>query len=286
MYRVFSFFWRSLSQSVFVIAMLVFAQDSFAVLNLKLRLPKEKQQYMQAEAFHERLHAKYADLSDARVQTYYKKINPVVSKPDDGTNRWSFPIVIISEKKVFPGSDGTYRHGDISFKIHQPEKFDPTKEMSVIVACHNGRAETMQRCLKDSQTKELYLTRMESYSDLLSNGFIKGAFWRHKLRLKSILRDDNGKAYKIHIESTNERNNPIVVRGMAVVYNKKTEKTEIFFDFVGALGQKIDHVDPVFTCKHTKSHVDKKIFRIHQHKFVSSGCLMKLAFMILANNAF
>ena len=226
-------------------------------------------EFNQAQTFYEKLCMKYDDFSDEQVQVYYKKIKSIASTPQDEPDSWSFLHAVITENneeiKIIPTSDGIYTYKDISFKINNSENFDFTQGVTISVMC-NGIDAGDQRCPIHVETKELCLTGCKSYHDLLTSCFENKAFWRQKLILQAILRVSGHRPYKVTIESVNNKKNPILVQGMAVVYNKNIEKTEILFDFTDLSGVSIDHFDPVFKCNHQKNDIDKKIFRIQDHQ--------------------
>lgn len=225
-------------------------------------------EFDQEQNFYEKLCMKDADYSDEQVQVYYKKIDPVVSTPQDGPDSWSFLHAVITENneeiKILPTSDGTYQYQDISFKINNSEKFDPNQDMTISVM--NGTDTGAQRCFKGFESKKPFLPSFENYNDLLTSRFKNESFLQQKLKLNATLRNSYSKPHKVTIEIVNGKKNPILVQGMAVVYNKNTEKTEIFFDFTDLLGLSIDHFDSVFVCKHKKTDIAKKIFCIHDHQ--------------------
>lgn len=214
--------------------------------------------------FYDKRCTKYVPLLKQEAQLYYKKIQPkITSKPKKGNNEWSSPTIISLGKKI-PPNKGTYHLKDISFKINDLEKFDPTKDVTISATC-NGEMSEVQ-CFKFVETKELYLPRFENYGDLFLKGFTENAYWRQKIVLKAPLRDSNNEIHEITIEYQKGQNNPVMVQGIAVVFNKDTEKTKIFFDFVDVTGQSLDYFQPIATCNHKKSNVDKVVFCIRQHQ--------------------
>lgn len=225
-------------------------------------------EFDQEQNFYEKLCMEYTDYTDDQVQVYYKKIDPVISIPQDGPDSWSFLHAVITENneeiKILPTSDGTYQYQDISFKINNSEKFDPNQDMTILVM--NGTDTGAQRCFKGVESKKTFLPGFENYNDLLTSRFKNEAFLQQKVKLNATLRSSYSKPHKVTIEAVNGKKNPILVQGMAIVYNKNTEKTEMFFDFTDSFGLSVDHFDPVFMCKHRKTDINKKIFCIHDHE--------------------
>lgn len=243
-------------------------------------------EFDQEQNFYEKLCMKNADYSDEEVQFYYKKIDPVISTPQDGIDSWSFLHAVITENneeiKILPTSDGTYHYQDISFKINNSEKFDPNQDMTILVM--NGTDTGAQRCFKGIESKKPFLPGFENYNDLVTSRFKNEAFLQQKVKLNATLRNSYSKPHKVIIESINRKKNPIVAQGIAVVYNKNTEKTEIFFDFTDSLGLSVNYFEPVFVCKHTKTDIGKKIFCIHDHQLFECDAKDVIGFFDTPNN--
>ena len=189
--------------------------------------------YEQGQAFYQKLCDKDPALAGESVQVYYKKIDPVVSNPQPGHDRWSAPIVTIAGNIVRPGLDGTYRHEGISFRIN-----NPTQEVALSIISDDIIDQV------NSEKKEPSLPTLKRYNSLKNSAFIAGGLWRKKIFLDATLQNPEGQSFDIKIESRNERCNPIKVQGMAVVYNKDAQSTKIFFDFADTAGRSIDYSTP------------------------------------------
>jgi len=221
-------------------------------------------EYTQAHNFHDRLKHTHPEWVQDGTQAYYKKIRAITSKPSAaGVDEWYPNTVAIDGNEIMQNSDGVYAHNGISFDLNSRVNFDPNKSLNISIA-HNNKSVNVHFA-KVEQIKVPGLTHFQSYNELLQAAGNNKFSLIHKITLKGIVHVRGERPHVILIEAVNGHQQPIVLQGMQIVYNKDEGTTRIFFDFVDAAHEPVSFIDPI-ECKHTSVVADKTVFCIKDHK--------------------
>ncbi len=204
------------------------------------------------------------ECANADSQVFYKEINPkITTQPPTGIDKWSVPKVSSMGTKI-PLTNGAYHIGNISFKINDVEHFDPTKQVTITATC-NGEIDEVPCVISETQRKP-WRTQPECFQDLFRETFIKGTWLETTIVLTAELQDTSGKVFAIKLESKHELKKPLTIQGMSVIFNEV--ETKIYLDFIDTTAEQlpINYFEPIYTCKHKKPVLDKKVFFIKDHE--------------------
>lgn len=220
---------------------------------------------IRAQEFHANLCNAHPEWFQEGVRAYYKTINSHVPEFQREANQWSFTV---AGQPIGRGADRIYRMRDrnqeISFTIPPVTNFDQDPEL--IISLTRGGVSNEVRCIKVVDQKELVLTGLNSYRELLNNAQQNKIWWVRKVTFEGTLHRRDEEPCIIKIEGMSRRKNPISVNGMEISYREDQEKTNIFFDLADSSGRSLDYFIPIFTCDHRKFGDDKKVYRIINHQ--------------------
>lgn len=222
---------------------------------------KAQNEFAQEEAFHTKLIQQ--DLIQEGALSYYKKITPILSNPNDlRADRWLIITVSIRGQIIRPNANGIYTHDGISFTIN-PETFEPTQPN--LMATHNNILYEVP--LNASSEKKVPVPPgFDSYDALLSAIKNHKFSLRRYVTLEGIVEIPDENPCVISIKCKKQRTEPIKLRGMEIVCGKnKNITTKIFLDFTDQDNESIELCNPI-ECAHAEVTVDKTVICIRDHK--------------------
>jgi len=220
--------------------------------------------YSQEYNFHEKLCDQ--DIIDGDSRAYYKKFDPseFQSNPNCEDDRWVSAIAFIDGKMICPDANKIYIDGDVSFTVSSLDDFDSLQTIGVC-AHYKGEMNTI-RCKLSDEKKVLIAPRFCSFKDITDALSQNRLSWIQKITFKGYLSVAGEYPKEVLINFENKCKQPVALRGMEVVYGKRT--TEIFFDFVDQQGNTIDYFKPI-KCKHSLSNIaDQNVICVKDNKMI------------------
>ncbi|HRN77885.1 MAG TPA: hypothetical protein PLU71_01480 [Candidatus Dependentiae bacterium] len=219
--------------------------------------------HAQEQAFHERLMYTKPEWFQQGTQSYYKKIDPIISRPNMGIDEWYPSSISIDGHKVIPNANGRYVYQGISFDLNSRTNFNPNAPLTIAVI-HDNKSVKVSFS-RFAENKVPALIHFDSYNALLNAARNNKISLVHKILFKGIIRVPGGKPHAILIEMEHGLQKPIMLQGIQFVYNKDEAITRIFFDFLDTAQMPVDFIDPI-ECRHTSVVADSMVFCIKDHK--------------------
>jgi hypothetical protein len=199
------------------------------------------------------------------VQSYYRKIDPIILNKIKYADHWVIDTVSIAGKKISPnrGSNGYYSHKHIHFHFYPSKNFDPDIPLNILV--HRFESHNIQ-FTKFIEKKIPHIPlSCDNYNQVLEAMHSDRAELNRHVTFKGVIPISGKNPCIILITCKNFRPESIRLQGMEIVYCEDERKTKIFFDFTDDANEPAYPSDPI-EYKHSKNNIDTKVSYIKKNK--------------------